>query len=164
MDLFDAELLQLFDAFHRNAFRYILVGGFATNHHGYNRTTGDVDIWMEDNVANRQTLRKTMAELDYGDLKELETVPLIAGWTTITLDSNISLDLMSEIKGFDKTDFDSCYQSASVNYIHEIPVRFLSYNNLIKAKKATGRTKDIMDVEELERIKNANEDNTRNDI
>lgn len=164
MDLFDDELLRLFQAFHRHSFKYILVGGFATNHHGYNRTTGDVDIWMEDSLTNRKALRTVLADLDYGDLAELETVPLLAGWTTISLDSNISLDLMSEIKGFNKEDFSACYESASVNLIHDIPVRFLNYNNLIQAKKAAGRAKDMHDIEELEQIRKTKEQNTADDL
>lgn len=160
MDLFDEELVRLFTEFHKNNFRYILVGGFAVNIYGYNRTTGDVDIWMEDNIENRKVLRKVLAVLEYGDMQEIETVPLIPRWTTIALDSNISLDLMSEIKGFSQNDFENCYELATVNYIHNIPVRFLNYNHLILAKKATARPKDILDIEELERIRKSNENNT----
>jgi hypothetical protein len=31
-----------------------MIGGFATNLHGYSRTTKDIDIWIEDNVENRK--------------------------------------------------------------------------------------------------------------
>lgn len=153
MDLFDEELLKLFTAFHKNEFRYLLVGGFAINHHGYQRTTGDVDIWMEDTLVNRKALRKSLAYLGYGDIAELETVPLIAGWTTIVIDSGINLDLMSDIKGFTSEKFEECYEMSSIQLLDEVPIRFLHYNHLIEAKKAAGRPKDILDIRELERLK-----------
>lgn len=31
---------------------YILVGGYAVIYHGYNRTTGDLDIWVNPTSAN----------------------------------------------------------------------------------------------------------------
>ncbi|MFV5698031.1 hypothetical protein ACM55H_06640 [Flavobacterium sp. ZT3R17] len=39
----------------------------------------------------------------------------------------------------------------------EIPVYFLDYDNLIKAKKATNRPKDILDIEELEKLNKKND-------
>ena len=35
-----------------------MIGGFATNLHGYQRFTGDMDVWIEDTSENRKNLRK----------------------------------------------------------------------------------------------------------
>ena len=43
MDLFDAAFLDFWEALNEHKVRYILVGGFATNFHGYQRYTGDVE-------------------------------------------------------------------------------------------------------------------------
>ncbi len=43
---------------------------------------------------------------------------------------------------------------ATVDIVNEIPVRFLQFNHLIENKKATGRNKDLLDIEELEKIRN----------
>ena len=48
MDLFDSAFLDLWKALNNHRVRYILVGGFATNFHGYQRYTGDVDLYIED--------------------------------------------------------------------------------------------------------------------
>ena len=42
MDIFDEELVQLFEKLFTHQVKYILVGGFATNLHGYIRMTGDI--------------------------------------------------------------------------------------------------------------------------
>lgn len=154
MDIFDKELLELFTAFHERGLRYMLVGGFATNLYGYQRTTGDIDIWIEDTLANRKALRQALADISLGDLPEIETVPFIAGYTTISLDSGFTLDIMSEIKGFAAGDFEACYQMAATHSVHDIPVSFLHLNHLIQAKQASGKPKDLIDIEELERIRN----------
>ena len=44
-----------------------MVGGFATNIHGYQRYTGDMDIWIEDTIGNRNNLRAAFKEADMGD-------------------------------------------------------------------------------------------------
>ena len=42
-----------------------------------------------------------------------------------------------------------------VTEIEGIPVRFLHYNHLIECKKAAGRPGDLLDIEELEKIRRA---------
>jgi hypothetical protein len=37
-----------------------MVGGYATNLHGYQRYTGDIDIWIEDNVEAKRKLERTI--------------------------------------------------------------------------------------------------------
>ena len=44
MDVFDEELLKFWKALQQNNVQYIMVGGVATNLHGYNRTTDDIDM------------------------------------------------------------------------------------------------------------------------
>lgn len=54
MDLFDVAFLDFWKALNENKVRYILVGGFATNFHGYQRYTGDVDLYIDDTPENRK--------------------------------------------------------------------------------------------------------------
>ena len=49
-----------------------MIGGFATNLHGYQRFTDDMDIWIEDTKGNRKKLRKAFAEYGLGDIELLE--------------------------------------------------------------------------------------------
>jgi hypothetical protein len=41
-------------------------GGFAVNLHGYQRFTGDADLWLEDTLDNRKKLRKAFFEMELG--------------------------------------------------------------------------------------------------
>jgi hypothetical protein len=51
-------------ALNKNAVRYLVVGGYAVVYHGYNRTTGDLDIWVEQTEENYKKLVR--AFLDFG--------------------------------------------------------------------------------------------------
>lgn len=153
MDLFDEDLLSLWRAFETWNVRYILVGGFATNLHGYLRSTGDVDIWIDKQLANRKLLRKAFAETGFGDMQELETMQLIAGWSTISFGAGFTLDFMEDLKGMEEEGFDKCFEMAEKLTIEDIQIRFLHYNHLIKSKQASNRLKDQLDIEELEKVK-----------
>jgi hypothetical protein len=154
MDLLDDEIISLWRSLDANKVKYILVGGFATNLHGYNRVTADIDIWIKDEPKNRKNLRRSLNELELGDFGSLETTQLIPGFTSILLSSGFELDIMTELKGLEQLKFDECYSKASTAIIEGITIKFLHINHLIESKKATGRPKDLIDAEELEKIRN----------
>lgn len=155
MDILDEEILGLWKSFHERGFRYIMVGGFATNLNGFSRTTADLDIWIVDNIANRRILRQCLNDVEAGDFPFLETSELVPGWTSIKLKSGFELDIMTYIAGFNQDRFDEIEQLSPTAVIGNIPIKFIHINSLIEAKKASGRPRDLIDVEELEKIRNA---------
>lgn len=152
MDIFDEDLLAFWRILNKNNVRYIMVGGFATRFHGYNRSTDDVDLWLEETLENRQNLRKAFLELEYGDYETLETMQFIPGWTNFYVGNGIEVDIMTDMKGVDPS-FDECYQLTSKADIEGVIVPFLHINHLIDNKKAVNRPKDQIDVENLTKIK-----------
>jgi len=98
MDVLDEELLRFWKQLNENNIRYIMVSGFATRFHGYNRNTDDSDMWLEDDLQNRKNLRKDFAELGYGDFASIETMRFIAVCTSFYA-AGIELDIMTEMKG-----------------------------------------------------------------
>lgn len=157
MDYFDEEILNLWKSFETNKVRYILVGGFATNFHGYNRVTMDMDIWIEDTLDNRRKIRKALFEIKLGDLEPIERVQFLPGWTTVNLDSGLSLDFMTNLKGMESIGFNECYEFAQVYEVRDTFIKVLHLNHLIASKKATNRPKDQLDIIELEKIRKAAE-------
>jgi hypothetical protein len=152
MDLLDDEILRLWKTLHKYETKYILVGGFALNLHGFNRITADMDLWIKDTPENRKSLRNVLKELEFGDLESIENTQFIPGFTSILLHSGFELDIMTSLKGFEQIKFDECYKIAPIAIIENIPIKFLHIEQLIEAKKASGRPKDLIDVIELEKI------------
>ena len=62
-----------------------MIGGFATNLHGYSRATKDIDLWIEDTLDNRKKLRIALKEQGSGDYDVIETMDFIPGWTDFQL-------------------------------------------------------------------------------
>jgi len=130
-----------------------MVGGYAINLHGYQRFTGDMDIWLKDTLENRKQLRKAFASCDMGDYPMIEYMQFLPGWTDFHLNNNMRLDIMIDMKGLEGYTFDECLQMASIADIENIKVPFLHINQLIENKRVVNRLKDQTDVLALEQIK-----------
>ncbi len=154
MDVLDEALLNFWRVLNKNNVRYLMVGGFAIRFHGYNRNTDDLDMWLEDSLENRKNLRQAFIELQYGDYENIETIQFIPGWTNFYIDNGIELDILTEMKGIKQT-FQECLELASKAELEGVEVPFLHINHLIDNKKALNRSKDQLDVENLEKIREA---------
>ncbi|WP_373495697.1 hypothetical protein [Aquiflexum sp.] len=146
------ELINIWRCLFLSKVDYLTVGGFAVNIYGFNRNTGDIDILVDDNLENRKRLRHAIKDMGIGDFKELETVPFIAGWTDISLNLGMRLDIMSQLKGLEGIPFIDLKLKSTQISIEDFTVDFLDYESLIKTKQACNRPKDILDIEELEKI------------
>ena len=153
MDIFEEELLAFWNALNEYEVNYIMVGGIAINLHGYQRSTEDIDVWLEDNLDNRRRFRMAFKQYTGIDFPMLETMQIIPGWTNLNLNNGLRLDLMLGLKGLESYSFEESLQLASKAEINGIIVPFLHLNQLIEAKKAANRPKDQIDVIYLEKIK-----------
>lgn len=147
-----SQIVDIWRQFHINQVKYLTIGGFAVNIYGFNRNTGDIDIYIKDSVENRNNLRKALKDAGIGDFKQIENIQFVPGWTDFSLDFGMRLDIMTEVKGLENIPFDELWKLATVVMVEEIPVFFLDYNNLIASKKAVNRPKDQLDIEELEKL------------
>ena len=153
MDVFDEELLRFWKIANQFNLKYIMIGGVATNLHGFQRTTEDIDLWIQDNKPNKTILKEVFREYGMGDFKTLTEMEFIPGWTYFHLDNGLRLDIMTSVKGLANSEFDSLLKSASVATIYGVEIPFLHLNALILTKKAANRPKDQLDLIELEKIK-----------
>ncbi|WP_419699230.1 nucleotidyltransferase [Mucilaginibacter sp. NFX135] len=157
MDVFDEDILSFWKSLQNHQVQYILIGGYAINMHGYQRFTGDLDIWLKDDLSNRQQLRKVFIECNIGDYPMIEDMQFLAGWTDFHLNNNLRLDILTEMKGLENYSFDECLQMASIAEIDGIMIPFLHINQLIENKRVINRPKDQIDVMALEEIKKLRE-------
>lgn len=153
MDVLDEGLLRFWKVLNNHSVKYIMVGGFATRFHGFNRSTDDLDIWLYDTLENRKNLRKAFNELKYGDFPSLETMQFVPGWTSFYIDNEIELDIMTTMKGLEDLSFLECLEIASIADLEGTKIPFLHINQLIENKKAVNRPKDQIDVVALEQIR-----------
>lgn len=157
MDVFDEAILGFWTALQESNVRYIIVGGYAANLHGFQRFTGDLDIWIEDTLENRRALRQAFIACEMGDYPMIENMQFVPGWTEFHLINGMPLDILSDMKGLEGYSFDECLEMASIANIESILVPFLHINQLIENKKVVNRPKDQIDVLALEEIRRLRE-------
>ena len=151
------QIVAIWNSFFENKVKYITIGGFAVNIYGYNRNTGDIDIYLEDTIENRVNLRKALKSINLGDFETIETMQFIPGCIDFSLNYGLRLDIMITVKGLEDKSFASLLEDATVVIMGKTPVYFIDYDNLIIAKKAANRPKDILDIEELGKANNKTE-------
>lgn len=143
------EYIQLLNKFE---VRYVLVGGMSVNLHGYNRTTGDMDLWVEPTPANHTELCKVHLayRMPMGEMEKLDNFLDTNTYDVFTFGGGIySIDLLTVCKGL---VFSEVYEASLLHKEHELTVRYVALNHLKQAKKASGRQKDLADIEELEKL------------
>ncbi len=148
----DTQIIEIWKYFSLNNVKYLTIGGFAVSIYGYGRNTGDIDIYIEDSIENRENLRLALKQSGIGDFTSIKTIQFVPGWTDITLNFNLRLDIMTSVKGLENYSFKQLLDKAYKKEISGVLVYFLDYESLIIAKKASNRLKDLLDIEELEKI------------
>ena len=137
-------------ALNKNQVEYIIVGGYSVILHGYSRTTGDLDVWVHKTAENYQKL--TAAFQDFGlpvfDMTEKNFLsnPLLDVFSFGR--APVSIDILTQVKGL---EFPECFQHAKFLNVEGIELRIIDFRNLIQAKKASGRYKDLDDLENLQK-------------
>ncbi|MBK8501786.1 MAG: hypothetical protein IPL46_06010 [Saprospiraceae bacterium] len=148
-NLFNRDFRDLLISFNRNRVEYLIVGGYAVILHGYHRSTGDLDIWV--NVTEENFLRLKQAFNEFGlPTKAIKSSDFFDPQTTDVFRFRrppVSIDIMTHLKG---VNFQSAYEKSLVIETDHIPVRLVNYDTLLKSKLASGRTKDLLDIEKLE--------------
>jgi len=158
MDVLDDDLIGFWKSLNENNVRYIMIGGFATRFHGFNRNTDDLDMRLDDTRENRKKLRKAFADLSYGDFESLETMEFVPGCTSLNIGGGIELDILTQMEGLGKLTFNDCLNQASIADLEGTKVPFLHINHLIENKRIVNRPKDQVDVIELEKIRKLREE------
>lgn len=139
-----------------NNVKYLTIGGLAVNIYGYGRNTGDIDIYIDDTTENRTNLRNALKSMGLGDYENIQTMQFVPGWTDIPLNFGFRLDLMTSVKGLENKSFSELLNNATIVDIENTKVYFIDYDNLILSKKAANRPKDLLDIEELEKVNISN--------
>lgn len=128
--------------------RYLVIGGYAVAYHGCPRYTGDLDVFVEasqENAARLVGVYRTFG-FDLPDLKpELFTKPdniIRAGHEPVRL------EILTGISG---VTFAEAYARRIAVPLDDLMVPFISFADLIRNKTSTGRGKDQVDAEALQK-------------
>lgn len=147
-NVFNADFKEFIQALNQAKVDYILVGGYAVVLHGYSRTTGDIDLWIKPTAENYQRLVQAFAKFQM-PLFDMTQEKFLATQDYDVFSFGVppvAIDLMTNVKGL---EFDSAYANSSVYEFEDLSLRLVQYHDLLTAKRAAGRLKDLNDVEQL---------------
>lgn len=152
INIFIDEHRQILFALIKHKVNFILIGGYAVIHYGYDRNTGDMDIWLQTGNENRDKLIKALE--DFGIINEhLEilkkmdfTNPVPAFFFGKKPRQIDFITLISNIK------FEDAIKNVNYFPLENEKVPVIHYNDLILSKLTSDRLKDKADIEELQRI------------
>ena len=130
---------------------FILIGGFAVNYYGYNRPTGDMDIWLKPTADNQQKLIKALKQ--YGFNKEsidyVKSLDFTKPEVFACGEPPVRVDFLTKISGVNYNEADAQKVLSPMGTI-QIPI--LHLHHLVLSKISNNRTKDKLDIEELQKI------------
>lgn len=125
---------------------YLVIGGYAVIYHGYPRATQDLDIWIAIHPENAERVISVLEEFGFGSA-ELTPEMFLKDSTIVRMGlPPIRIEITTRISG---VDFQSSFQERIVEELDGIPVNIINLKDLLVNKKASGRYKDLNDVENL---------------
>jgi hypothetical protein len=128
--------------------RFLVVGAHALAAHGVPRVTGDLDIWVEPTASNAGAVWRALAQFGapLGTLGVHQT-DFVKPDQVIQLGlPPYRIDFMTSISG---VGFAEAWPGRLAGTLFEVPVAFIGREAFIRNKRASGRPKDLADVQSL---------------
>lgn len=127
--------------------RFLLVGAYALAAHGYPRATMDIDIWVMPSPDNAEAVLRAIRRFG-APLHNLTKADLERDGTVFQIGvAPRRIDFITAASGL---KFDETFAGSLTVDIEGIEVRIPCVADLIRNKRASGRTRDLADAEALE--------------
>jgi hypothetical protein len=126
--------------------KYLLIGGYAVGYHGYPRATADMDIWVAIHPENAEKIVAALRDFGF-DVPELSADLFLQERQIVRMGvPPVKLEIVTSISG---VTFEECYRERIKDTLDGIEVDLINLHYLKINKKASGRFKDLADLENL---------------
>jgi hypothetical protein len=141
------DFVDLLQAFVVHDVRFLIVGAYALALHGRPRATGDLDVWVDATPENAARIIRALAAFG-APLDEISEADLSRPGVVFQLGVVPGrVDILTELTGL---TFEEAWPSRVRHDFGPVPVDFIGLDSFIRNKRATGRAKDLGDIEGLE--------------
>ena len=143
----NSDFTELLKIFKDNHVRYLVIGGYAFIQYAEPRFTKDLDLWISTDTANATAVFDALREFGapLTDMTEKDFAE--EGYFYQMGVPPVRVDILMGIPGVN-------FEQAWVNRVEvdfdQLPVTFISKEDLITAKLAAGRPQDLIDAQLLE--------------
>ncbi len=139
---------ELFESLNANDVEYLLIGGYAVGVYGYSRSTNDIDIFVSDDGENVRRLSAALQQfgVDHANIGDLfpEKRSL--------LELGVEPMKVQFMNFADGVEFAESFAARNVVQVEDIRITTISKADLLKNKMASGRHKDLADIERLNQM------------
>lgn len=127
---------------------FLVVGAHAVAFHGYPRLTGDIDFLIRLTTDNAERLQEVCEEFGFNGPPFIAVEFLKAGQTFQLGRPPNRIDILTSISG---VSTEEAWKRKIEGNLSGMSVFYISKPDLIRNKLSTGRSKDIVDAEILEK-------------
>lgn len=138
------DFLDLLRAFIAADVRFLIVGAYALAVHGRPRATGDLDVWVDPTPSNASRIIGALAEFGAPMADIAESDFATPGVTYQIGVPPGRIDILTDLTGL---TFAEAWPDRLRRSFGDVDVDFIGRAAFIRNKRATGRTKDLGDIE-----------------
>ena len=125
---------------------FIIVGGYALAFHGAPRFTGDIDVFVKPNQENAKRIIDALVDFGFSSL-DITIDDFLDQNKVIQLGlPPVRIDLITSLSG---VSWEEANDSKEQGFFGDVPVAYIGKKQFIINKRATGRKKDLADLESL---------------
>ena len=137
------DLLRAFDA---ADVRFLVVGAYALAHHGRPRATGDLDIWVDAAPDNAPRVMRALRAFG-APVHEISEADFARPGIVFQIGVPPGrIDILTELTGI---TFAEAWPDRQAGRFGDVTIDFIGREAFLRNKRATGRAKDLGDVEDL---------------
>jgi len=140
------DLKEFIELLNSNQVKYLVAGGYEVAFHGYPRTTGDIDLYVESSPENASRLVAALDAFGFAGLGLTDRDFLAPGVTVQLGQPPNRIDLLTSLSG---VAFEDAWHHRVECVVDGLRIAFLDLRSLLVNKAATGRAKDLADLEAL---------------
>ncbi len=129
---------------------YLVVGAFALAFHGLPRYTGDIDFWVNNTEANSKKVYSCLKEFGFPMSKITERDFMSEDLIFQMGYPPVRIDIITGVSGL---NFENSFKNKEIRKSGSIKIYYINIDDLKKNKKASGRAKDLADLEEIRKHK-----------
>jgi len=148
-NLFNIDFLEFLQLLDKHEVDYLLLGGYAVILHGYGRSTGDMDLWINKTTQNYNKLK--LVYQDFGvpvfSIDDFESEKFDV-WS-IGIEPR-KIEILTKVSGL---SFNEAFKNRLFLNLENFKVPYIDFEDLIKNKLTSGRFKDLADIEQLKKLK-----------
>jgi predicted nucleotidyltransferase len=129
-----------------NGVKYLLIGGYAVGYYGYPRATNDIDIFVAKDSENARRLVKSLSDFGF-ETERLSDEIFTSEKSLVRMGVEpMKIEITNFISG---VAFEDAYRDKNTGVIDGVEISLISLHHLKINKKASGRYKDLNDLEHL---------------